>query len=108
MYTFKRFSLYIFIILLLISIFQDINTKPPPTTFINNKENIIFNHAYSIAHVKVFPGDTVLSITETINQESLAQMDLQQILQHFEELNPTTDPYKLQPYTVYYFPVYDP
>ncbi|MGJ9456982.1 hypothetical protein [Oceanobacillus sp. CF4.6] len=108
MYTLKRFSLYLFIILLLISIYQDINTNPSSTTVINKEENVIVNNAYSIAHVKVFPGDTVLSITETINQDRLAQMDLQQILKHFEELNPTTDPYKLQPYTVYYFPVYTP
>ncbi|WP_249871083.1 hypothetical protein [Oceanobacillus saliphilus] len=107
MYTIKKLSLYIFIILLLFTFYQDIilsrtSSNPQKTN------EVIVNHsdAYTIAHIKILPGDTVLSITESINSEDLYEMDLQKILDHFAQLNPTTDPYELKPYTFYYFPVY--
>lgn len=107
MNTLKRLLLYIFIILLIVSIYQDIFTKHSSTPVKNDAEKMITSEAYSIAHIKVLPGDTVLSIIETLNKDNLERIDLQNFLNHFEELNPTTDPYKLQPYTIYYFPVYN-
>ncbi|WP_087971691.1 hypothetical protein [Oceanobacillus rekensis] len=106
MNTLKRFLLYIFIILLFISIYQDIFMKPNSTPVKNDIEKLMINESYSIAHVKVLPGDTVLSVIETLNQDYLGRMDLQSLLNHFEQLNPTTDPHKIEPYKIYYFPVY--
>ncbi|WP_010650898.1 hypothetical protein [Oceanobacillus massiliensis] len=107
MYTLKRFFLFIFIILLFISIYQDITTEVDT----NKQESEMITPGssgnYSIAHVKVVPGDTVLSIIEDMNKSNLEQLNMKLAIEHFEALNPTTDPLNLKPHTVYYFPVYN-
>ncbi|WP_067730444.1 hypothetical protein [Oceanobacillus damuensis] len=106
MYTLKKLSLYIFIILLLISIYQDLILNR--TTIIPDNDAVPadYHEGYMIAHFKVLPGDTVLSITESLNSKNTKQLDIQKIMNDFKELNPTTDPLNLKPYTEYYFPVY--
>lgn len=68
------------------------------TEYSNNNDN-------HIAHVKVHPGDTVLSITEELNE--LDYLDIKKIIADFELLNPGTDPDILTPNTFYYFPLYN-
>lgn len=101
----KKLLLFTFIILLFISIYQDFTVENFKTTN-HNPVQPLQKEGYSIAHVKVLPGDTVMSIVEKLNKETINQLYMADILEHFLELNPTTDPYNLTPYTFYYFPVY--
>ncbi|WP_339228136.1 hypothetical protein NSQ77_21470 [Oceanobacillus sp. FSL K6-2867] len=106
MYTLKKLALYTLIILLLVSIFQDLTINKSSNN--ENTSDQILNSKldYSIAHVKVQPGDTIFSIVESINEGNISTFHSENIIEHFRELNPTTDPYKLKPDTFYYFPLY--
>jgi hypothetical protein len=104
----KRFLLYVFIILLFISISKDleVNDHDQNTEMINIHSPHQSNADFSIMHIKIEGGDTVLSIVEEINHYHIKKMDLNQIIADFQEINPTVDPYHLQPHIFYYFPVY--
>lgn len=101
----KRFFICILVLLLFISIYKDLTdhkeTKDP--TIVNYHSNT----DYTIMHMKVQPGDTVLSIIEQINQNRLQKSDITQVLSDFQSLNPTVDPYNIYPYAFYYFPKYN-
>lgn len=106
MYTLKKLALYTFIILLIVSIFQDITINNNMNIENNTKKKMDANEVYTIAHVKVLPGDTIFSIVESLNEDSISTFHSDVIIKDFKELNPTTDPYKLKPDTFYYFPLY--
>lgn len=103
----KRLFLYIIIILLVISIFNDLSLEKEKEI---NSENTITmrNHDldYVIYKVKVNTGDTVLSIIEELNKPMNGKLELDKILSDFKVLNPEVDPYQLQANTYYYFPMY--
>lgn len=104
MHPFKKFLLSILIILVLISIFQDLSN-------INNNDfteepNIQSQHSqFNIIPVKVMPGDTVLSIIESLHQGRTSEAKIDQLLKEFRNLNPTTEPTEIRVDHVYYFPL---
>jgi len=102
----KRILLYTFIILLFISIYQDFTNGKSFRTDNHESSPLHQETNYSIAHVKVLPGDTIITIVEKLNKDTQNELNMPIILKHFNELNPTTDPYDLKPYSIYYFPVY--
>ena len=107
MYTLKRLILYTLIILLIISIFQDLMVSNSRNVEHDAEQiKISSSNEYTIAHVKVLPGDTIFSIVESLNADSISMFHSEDIIKHFKELNPTTDPHKLKPDTFYYFPLY--
>ncbi|RKQ37804.1 hypothetical protein [Oceanobacillus halophilus] len=105
----KRFFLYTFIILLVASIFKDLSLG----TIIKEEDSppdiptVVSNSNYSVQKVKISSGDTVLSIVEEINSQKIHEIEIQQILSDFNELNPSVNPYQLQPNSFYYFPDYN-
>jgi len=110
MYFIKRIFFYLIIILLIVSLYKDLTIG---TSHFNDNK---FNHTQqiylkeqesklSVIQVRVQPGDTVLSITEQINQQ-LPHLDIMQIMNDFKTINPNVEPYHLQSDTVYYFPLY--
>lgn len=105
----KRTFIYVIIILLCISIYNDLTLG---NVVLENKSNRIQQPSaditFTVLQVKVEPGETVLSIVERINNNrNLEKMDLTQILTDFTIINPSIDPHNLEPRTYYYFPLYD-
>ena len=103
----KKFLLYVFIILLFISIYKDLAENNQHTESINTYHTPDQRNAdFAIMHIKVEPGDTVLSVVEEMNHHHIKKLDLNQIIADFQRINPTVDPYHLQPHVFYYFPAY--
>ncbi|MEC5422240.1 hypothetical protein QGM71_01870 [Virgibacillus sp. C22-A2] len=61
---------------------------------------------FNVIHIKVQPGDTVLSIVEELNEDTLDSLDISQLISDFKMINPNSDPYNLQAHHYYYFPLY--
>lgn len=110
MYFIKRLIFYLIIILLIISLYKDLTIGTP---FINDSKS---NHIQQIypkdeqnklpaIQVRAQHGDTVLSITEQINDQ-LLELNIEQIMSDFKKMNQNIDPFNLQTDTIYYFPVY--
>lgn len=95
----KRISLFLLLILFTLSIIDDLSRDPHVPEYNGIEKEI------TIAHIKVKPGDTVLSITEEINEVS--NLNIEQIITDFEHLNPGTSVEKLIPNSFYYFPLYN-
>lgn len=110
MYFMKRLFLYFIIILFIISLYKDLtdgyssfnNSKLDPIQQTYSKEHKIKS---SIVAVRVQPGDTLLSITEQINQP-LPELDMKQIMFDFKAINPNIDPFDLEIDSIYYFHKY--
>src|SRR5699024_373672 len=93
----KRLCVYICIILLCISVYKDITEGTFPDQQNETEQTeATYQKSTSIIKVKVQPGDTVLSITEEINNPSDNHLDIQQILADFKHYNPNIDPNHLQ------------
>ena len=102
MSTSKRLSILLLFILLIISVVDDLSKQQPINdSFIKVQED----NDTGIAHIKIKQGDTVLSVTEEIND--LDYLDIQQIINDFEKLNPGVDTESLLPNSFYYFPLYN-
>lgn len=98
----RRISLITLIILVAVSVFQDLAQSGDPIR-ISNKENVAPLNFEAIP-VKVNPGDTVLSITEELQSNAISTVSIETILDTFESLNPTTSPSDIQIHEIYYFP----
>src|SRR5699024_6379586 len=95
-------------ILLCISIYKDITEGTLPGQHSEEDQvEVTSNISTSIIKVKVKPGETVLSITERINNFSNKRIDIQQILTDFKQYNPNTNPNHLQVNEYYYFLQYN-
>lgn len=101
----KKSSLFLFIILLFISVYKDLNSGSPLPSH-SNDTKIQDNIPHQVIKVKVKQGETVLSIVEQVNQTERNNLNIQSIMDDFQEANPNTDPYHLKPNTFYYFPLY--
>lgn len=60
--------------------------------------------AINFQRITVEPGDTLLSVTERMNEQ---QTSIEQVLKDFSILNPSADPNHLQIGSTYAFPYYD-
>lgn len=110
MFFSKRLLFYFIIILLIISLYKDLTDGS--FSFNHNKlgqiQQIYPNEQetkLTVVAVRVQAGDTLLSITEQINQQTL-ELDIDQMINDFKTLNPTIDPFHLEPNSVYYFRIY--
>lgn len=104
----KRLCVYLCIFLLCISIYKDI-TEGTSTNQDSKEKRIKVseNINTSIVKTKIKPGDTVLSITEQLNNFSNNPIDIPQILADFKQYNPNTNPSHLHVNEYYYFLKYD-
>ncbi|GGN66111.1 MULTISPECIES: hypothetical protein [Oceanobacillus] len=103
MSTSKRLSLLLLFILVIISVIDDLSKQQPL-----KEESVVKvqeDKDTGIAHIKIKHGDTILSVTEEINE--LDYLDVQQVINDFEKLNPGVDTESLLPNSFYYFPLYN-
>ncbi|PAV29050.1 hypothetical protein CIL05_13805 [Virgibacillus profundi] len=99
----KKLFIYGLILLFIISIYKDLTPETPDEI----KNNMPVELKLSVLQMKVEPGETVLSIVEKINNDSIQLLDMEQILTDFNIANPQIkDPYNLKEGSFYYFPVY--
>ncbi|MFS0751426.1 hypothetical protein [Oceanobacillus sp. 1P07AA] len=103
MHPFKKLLLSILIILVFISIFQDLSHINDNYSTEPNFQNQQFN--YNIIPIKVMPGDTVLSIIESLHQGRTQEIEIELLLKEFQQLNPTTEPTDIRVDHIYYFPL---
>jgi|SRR5699024_2092332 len=97
----KKISYCILGMLILYTVFMDL-TLPNS----HDEEHVQIEEVhYQIRKVKVEPGDTLLSITESIHKNN-DTFKVNQVLHDFKQLNPQVDPYLLKENTFYYFPYY--
>ncbi|RDW21916.1 hypothetical protein [Oceanobacillus chungangensis] len=102
----KRLIIYMLFILLCISIYKDLSingTSSPENASLFEQSP---QSNYTITQIKITIGDTVLSVIEEINFDNNNQLDIPMIMADFKQLNPTADPFHLEPNTFYYFPLY--
>ena len=104
MSSIKKFSLISLLFLLILSFLHDLSKHNPVHQ--EQSSNIADINNTEIAHIKIEPGDTVLSITEEVNND-LPSLDINKIIADFQKLNPGADPKSLIPYSFYYFPLYN-
>ncbi|MFS0672827.1 hypothetical protein [Ornithinibacillus sp. 179-J 7C1 HS] len=106
----KKLILYIFIILLLISIYKDLNVGTNTYTSNNTGENesnsMSTNSRFDVIKVKIESGDTVLTVIEQLNP-NMENYNTGDILADFYSLNPNVDPNKLKQNHFYFFPKYE-
>ncbi|MBM7554752.1 hypothetical protein [Thalassobacillus pellis] len=112
----KKAAIFIFIVLLLMSLYKDLTSgvtikgkeKTPEETITPNQSEIKkpplrFDQKVP---VKIKSGDTVLSIMEKLHNGEYVY-SIEMMLQDFVRLNPGTDPSAIKIDHVYYFPMYD-
>src|SRR5699024_2427952 len=99
----KRLCIYMLSLLLCISIYKDMTEGTLRLMNNEKQDENITNENASIIKVKLQPGETVLSITEEINNFSNNQIDIPQILADFKHYNPNSNPNHLQVNKYYYF-----
>jgi len=110
MYFMKRLLFCFITLWLVVSLYKDLTegTSPFNDSKLNHVEQTYskdLENKSSVQAVRVRPGDTILSITEQIN-DPLAGLDIKQIIIDFKNVNPRTDPYQLETDAVYYFNKY--
>lgn len=110
MYFIKRMFFYLIIFLLIVSLYKDLTigssfSNVNKTIHTQQTNSINQKNGMSVIQVRAQPGDTVLSITEELNQQ-LPDLNIPQIIDDFKILNPNIEPHHLQNDTVYYFPLY--
>ncbi|MFC2948369.1 hypothetical protein [Virgibacillus sediminis] len=106
MYFAKRGFVYIIIMLLCLSIYQDLLSGKSNHP---EKEDILYTDElaeYKVVQRKVGSGDTILSVVENINGGRTESLDIDQIMDDWRTMNPSSDPYTLIPSNYYYFPLY--
>lgn len=102
----KRLMIYILFFLLCVSIYKDLTVDRTSDQEISRTFEQSSQLNYTIMQIKITIGDTVLSVSEKINIDNINNLDISTIMADFEQLNPTADPYHLEPNTFYYFPLY--
>ncbi|MDL4841530.1 hypothetical protein [Aquibacillus rhizosphaerae] len=61
---------------------------------------------FKVKSYTAMPGDTVLSIVESLNNEK-DSIQMEQIITDFEQLNPGISPHEIETNTTYLFPIYN-
>ncbi|GGC91878.1 hypothetical protein GCM10007216_23260 [Thalassobacillus devorans] len=116
----KKFGLFIFILLLLVSLYKDLTVgttivrpetekkpasiEPPPPSQAEILDPPL-RYEQQVP-VKVKTGDTVLSIMEQLHNGDYHH-SIEDMLHDFQQLNPGTEPSSLSIDKVYYFPLYE-
>lgn len=103
MYFVKKTVIYIIIILLIFSLYNDFTRG---TDFTNETHSLYINDI-KVVERKIQPGDTILSVSEQINGSALENLSVEKIINDFYVVNPNTKKYKLNINEYYYFPFYN-
>ncbi|MBU5466411.1 hypothetical protein KQI49_06150 [Virgibacillus sp. MSJ-26] len=104
MKTIKNCCFILLFLLLITSIYKDLELSTPSTLQYAASETIKNNT--NVIKVKIERGDTVLSIVEKFNQFDEEQINIQKVMTDFKKANPHVDPYHLKPNKYYFFPLY--
>jgi|SRR5690625_2458818 len=106
MLSVKRILYGSLIVLIVLSINHDLSKKSYSIndTMTNAEQSKPLN--YTIVKQKILPGDTFLSIIELINPSSFEELDIDQLIADFIDLNPKVNPHQLIVGHTYYFPKY--
>ncbi|TFJ94101.1 hypothetical protein [Lentibacillus salicampi] len=110
MNSIKKLLIYIFAVLFLVSIYQDLTAGTPLNSNPNPQKQdnrTLEQETLTAIKVKVNEGDTVLSIVEKLNDQSNRPLDISQIQTDFKALNPHVEPLHIKSGTYYYFPLYN-
>jgi len=102
----KKIIIYALIFLFLLSIYKDLNSGSLLSNLDTKQETVPIND-YKAVYLKVQHGDTILSIIERINEKNMDRMDITQIMEDFELLNPNILPEEVKVDHYYYFPTYE-
>ncbi|MDC3415536.1 hypothetical protein [Aquibacillus salsiterrae] len=127
----KKVVLTLALILFVISIFKDLTVgtiiqpsesvsvqdNMPRDKEMDNKDNEektensfpdeqAISDRYTVTRIMIQPGDTVLTIIETINP-NIPSMEITQLIEDFKTLNPGVNPHQIIPNESYLFPIYD-
>ncbi|WP_174613826.1 hypothetical protein [Virgibacillus ihumii] len=105
-----KFGLFIFVLLFIISMHKDLTVGSLEKDLNHSSEDNITSRATihsQAVRIKVHEGETVLSIVEQINQESVQTLDVKQIVADFKELNPDAKPLQIKAGNYYFFPFYE-
>lgn len=97
----KKYFLFLFTVLLMLSILHDLSKD----TITPNPNEQMIQTDIEMMTIKVMPGDTVLSITEEIND--FKSLNLNRIIEDFQHLNPGSNYQSLNIHQYYYFPLYN-
>ena len=84
MYFFRNICLSFIIIPLAISLYNDL--KKESISIVEDEINETV--PYRVAKVKLERGDTILTISERLNEDQLSQLSIEQILSDFQQVNP--------------------
>lgn len=99
----KRSILLIVIILLLISIYHDLQKD---LTIHDKPKTVMMNKHFTVVKMKVMPGDTILTLIEQVNDDSLEQFNVEKLISDFKTVNPHLKSNELSVNEYYYVPVY--
>ncbi|HLR08016.1 MAG TPA: hypothetical protein VK136_01970 [Bacillota bacterium] len=102
----KRIGLYILLVLFIASVHKDLSSKTYIPSENMENEATPTTSDFSPFKVKVRNGETVLSIVERLNPNTIHTVEIKQIMHDFKTLNPHVKPDELKHNTYYYFPRY--
>ncbi len=100
----KRLAIYIVILLLAFSMYQDLFKEANMPRLQDDEMQQI--GSFYVIKKQVAPGENVLSIVEKVNKQEEIEIDIKQIMLDFKIANPSVNPYQLTPGKYYFFPVY--
>lgn len=108
MNTLIKFGLFILALMFIMSFYKDLTVGTLISSNHAENEQItpVVNIDSTAMRVKVQEGETVLSIVEQINQNSVQTIDIDQVLTDFKKLNPEIKPLDINAGEYYYFPLY--
>ncbi|WP_077327009.1 hypothetical protein [Virgibacillus siamensis] len=109
MNTFVKIGLYTLALLFTASLYKDLTVGTPIHSDTLKQAEVVSDDVINsmAAHVRVMKGETVLSIVEDLNEESIQEININQILNDFKKLNPETKPLEIKAGSYYYFPLYN-
>lgn len=115
MYTLRKLTISLLLLLFFISIYKDLTTgtfvetneieRSTNTDMIKDQHD--YNSDFKIETISVKHGETVLSIVEELNGDRINAININNILKDFQSLNPKSDPHFLKINTEYRFPLYN-
>lgn len=100
----KKIILYIFIILLVLSMYHDLRKELIVSQEIST--NHVSEKTKNVMKVRVKPGDTILSLIEEVNEGILSEIDINQLVSDFKQVNEHMDTNELEVNKYYYVPLY--
>lgn len=105
----KRMLFYTLAVLLLLSLYMDLNKDQPiqkDSRIFHESSNIEDVEPFKAVRKKVKAGENFLTIVEEVNPHIFDELTIDQVIEDFKKLNPKVDPYALELQQYYYFPLY--